>query len=187
MPKRYYLPVVNLIENIAYFMGEIRFKNKICLKVNVTYLLASTNLKTGSSPVVIDYKRQLRAEQWARFCGRHSCAELIEKWSRTRHLEKETAPISKGQNSSGLVIGRARANSAVQTISKVNIAPIKSDRGSFYYIDINVHTKLRSTTVKIKNQHVISIIASCTEFRRNNIWNIGNKIEKNTKRYYCGR
>lgn len=84
----------------------------------------------GSSPNEIDYKRQLRAEQWARFCGRHSCAELIEKWSRTRNLDKEMISIAKDQDSHDSVTGRARANSAVQTIGKVNIAPIKSDKGS---------------------------------------------------------
>lgn len=85
----------------------------------------------GSSPIEIDYKRQLRAEQWARFCGRHSCAELIEKWSRTRNLDKEALSAGKDQrdNGTGIGIGRARANSAVQSISKVNLPPIKSDKG----------------------------------------------------------
>lgn len=88
------------------------------------------NLKIiGSSPIEIDYKRQLRAEQWARFCGRHSCAELIEKWSRTRNLDKECHATNKDLDISDSVVGRARANSAVQPMSKVNIAPIKSDRG----------------------------------------------------------
>lgn len=75
----------------------------------------------------MDYKRQLRAEQWARFCGRHSCAELIEKWARTRNLDKESF-TNKDQDSHS-VMGRARANSAVQTLTKVNIAPIKNDKG----------------------------------------------------------
>lgn len=87
--------------------------------------------KKGSSPVEIDYKRQLRAEQWARFCGRHSCAELIEKWSRTRNLDKESISMTKDQDShDSVTTGRARANSAVQTISKVNMVPIKSDKGN---------------------------------------------------------
>lgn len=87
------------------------------------------NVKIGSSPMEIDYKRQLRAEQWARFCGRHSCAELIDKWSRTRNLDKELFASNKDQNDSS-VTGRVRANSAVQSISQVNIAPIKTDKGS---------------------------------------------------------
>lgn len=80
---------------------------------------------TGSSPIEIDYKRQLRAEQWARFCGRHPCAELIEKWSRTRNLDK--MPFSNKDQNDGTVIGRARANSTIQT--PVNLAPIKTERG----------------------------------------------------------
>lgn len=84
----------------------------------------------GSSPIEIDYKRQLRAEQWARFCGRHSCAELIEKWSRTRNLDK--VPFTNKDQGDGTVIGRARANSTIQPISQVNLAPIKTERGKFY-------------------------------------------------------
>lgn len=68
----------------------------------------------------------MRAEQWARFCGRHSCAEIIEKWARTRNLE--SVSTNKNQDSTS-VMGRARANSAVQTLSKVNMPPIKSDKG----------------------------------------------------------
>lgn len=87
----------------------------------------------GSSPSEIDYKRQLRAEQWARFCGRHSCAELIEKWSRTHNLDK--GPFSNKDQNDGTVMGRpmgrARANSTIQTISQVNLAPIKTERGMY--------------------------------------------------------
>lgn len=86
---------------------------------------------SGSSPMEIDYKRQLRAEQWARFCGRHSCAELIEKWSRTRNLDKEPFSSNRDQNDHSSIPGRVRANSAVQSISQVNIAPIKTDKGIF--------------------------------------------------------
>ena len=46
---------------------------------------------TGSSPVEIDYGRGFRAEQWSRFCGRFSCAEMIEKCARVRLLEKTTS------------------------------------------------------------------------------------------------
>lgn len=84
---------------------------------------------TGSSPIEIDYKRQLRAEQWARFCGRHSCAELIEKWSRTRNLDRESLSKSKDQNDSAFT-GRVRANSAVQSIAQVSLAPNKNDKGN---------------------------------------------------------
>ncbi|XP_037924093.1 ankyrin repeat domain-containing protein 33B-like isoform X3 [Hermetia illucens] len=45
-------------------------------------------LFAGASPVETDYGRGLRAEQWAAFCGRPSCAEMIEKCARARLLEK---------------------------------------------------------------------------------------------------
>lgn len=38
-----------------------------------------------------DTGRSLRAEQWARFCGRYVCADVIEKLSRHRLLERTTA------------------------------------------------------------------------------------------------
>lgn len=38
-----------------------------------------------------DTGRGLRAEQWARFCGRYVCADVIEKLSRHRLLERTTA------------------------------------------------------------------------------------------------
>ena len=37
-----------------------------------------------------DYGRGLRPEQWARFCGRYSCAEMIETCSRARLLSNTT-------------------------------------------------------------------------------------------------
>lgn len=84
----------------------------------------------GSLPLEVDYKRQLRAEQWARFCGRHSCAELIEKWARTRNLDKDPLFANKDQDiNSGMC--RARANSTIQTISKEHMPSLKGDKGNF--------------------------------------------------------
>lgn len=45
----------------------------------------------GASPTMIDTGRGLRAEQWARFCGRYVCADVIEKLARHRLLERTTA------------------------------------------------------------------------------------------------
>ena len=46
---------------------------------------------SGASPTLRDTGRGLRAEQWARFCGRYVCAEVIEKFARHRLLERTTA------------------------------------------------------------------------------------------------
>lgn len=35
-----------------------------------------------------DAGRRLRAEQWARYCGRYSCADVIEKYARNQLLSK---------------------------------------------------------------------------------------------------
>ncbi|XP_068082627.1 ankyrin repeat domain-containing protein 33B [Anabrus simplex] len=48
-------------------------------------------LFAGASPTLRDTGRGLRAEQWARFCGRYVCAEMIEKFARHRLLERTTA------------------------------------------------------------------------------------------------
>lgn len=46
---------------------------------------------SGASPTVRDTGRGLRAEQWARFCGRYNCADAIEKLARNRLLERTTS------------------------------------------------------------------------------------------------
>lgn len=38
----------------------------------------------------VDLGRGLRADQWARFVGRHTCAEMIEQYSRTRLMDRHT-------------------------------------------------------------------------------------------------
>lgn len=38
-----------------------------------------------------DNGRGFRADQWARFCGRYICADVIEKHARHRLLERSTS------------------------------------------------------------------------------------------------
>lgn len=45
----------------------------------------------GASPVAVDNGRGFRAEQWARFCGRYTCAEMIETCARARLMDKATS------------------------------------------------------------------------------------------------
>lgn len=45
----------------------------------------------GASPVETDPGRGFRADQWARYTGRHTCAEMIETTSRAKLLEKSTS------------------------------------------------------------------------------------------------
>ncbi|XP_058457929.1 uncharacterized protein LOC131434795 isoform X2 [Malaya genurostris] len=60
-------------------------------------------LFAGASPVETDTGRGFRAEQWARFCGRHSCAETIEQCARARLLDKST-PCGKWSHDVNLPI-----------------------------------------------------------------------------------
>lgn len=45
----------------------------------------------GANPTLRDNGRGLRADQWARFCGRYVCADVIEKHARQRLLERSTS------------------------------------------------------------------------------------------------
>ncbi|XP_015176015.1 PREDICTED: uncharacterized protein LOC107066170 isoform X3 [Polistes dominula] len=47
--------------------------------------------QAGANPTLRDHGRGLRAEQWARFCGRYVCAEVIERFARHRLLERTTS------------------------------------------------------------------------------------------------
>ncbi|XP_055538917.1 uncharacterized protein LOC129726202 [Wyeomyia smithii] len=60
-------------------------------------------LFAGASPVETDTGRGFRAEQWARFCGRHTCAETIEQCARARLLDKST-PCGKWSHDINLPI-----------------------------------------------------------------------------------
>lgn len=40
---------------------------------------------SGASPSLKDWGRGLRAEEWAKYCGRHGCAEAIEKFSKQKN------------------------------------------------------------------------------------------------------
>lgn len=45
----------------------------------------------GASATQTDPARAFRADQWARFCGRHQTAEMIETTARSKLLEKSTS------------------------------------------------------------------------------------------------
>jgi len=50
----------------------------------------------GASPNRRDYGRRLCAEEWARFCGRHSCADAIAKYIRsTKYFLTKTFLLAK--------------------------------------------------------------------------------------------
>lgn len=46
---------------------------------------------TGASPIATDPSRGFRADQWARYCGRHQTAEMIETVARAKLLDKSTS------------------------------------------------------------------------------------------------
>lgn len=45
----------------------------------------------GASPIETDPVRAFRADQWARYCGRHQTAEMIETVARAKLLEKNSS------------------------------------------------------------------------------------------------
>lgn len=46
---------------------------------------------TGASATLTDPARGFRADQWARYCGRHQTAEMIETTARAKLLDKTTS------------------------------------------------------------------------------------------------
>lgn len=46
-------------------------------------------------------------------------------------------PFTNKDQNDGTVIGRARANSTVQTISQANLTPIKTERGIYFCLHSN--------------------------------------------------
>ncbi|EEB18980.1 ankyrin repeat-containing protein, putative [Pediculus humanus corporis] len=50
-------------------------------------------LFAGASPSLRDSGRGLKAEQWARFCGRYVCAEVIEKFTKQKFSDKTSSGI----------------------------------------------------------------------------------------------
>lgn len=59
--------------------------------MNVIPIESRSAFLSGASPLLRDSGRGLRAEQWARFCGRYVCAEVIEKFSKHRLLDKNVS------------------------------------------------------------------------------------------------
>lgn len=45
----------------------------------------------GASATLTDPARGFRADQWARYCGRHQTAEMIETTARSKLLEKSAS------------------------------------------------------------------------------------------------
>lgn len=110
-----------------------------------------------------DYKRQLRAEQWARFCGRHSCSEVIEKCSRNRLPDKEKLPQSSNDSSAVTderfsVKVRARANSAVQTTSKVSTTIVTTTTNSKTHNDSGIMSSHYSLLISIFHSSHVAFI-----------------------------
>ncbi|XP_052566231.1 uncharacterized protein LOC120420678 isoform X1 [Culex pipiens pallens] len=90
-------------------------------------------LFAGASPVETDTGRGFRAEQWARFCGRHTCAETIEQCARARLLDK-SAPCGKwshdinlpGDKGSATTLKATRSSSIAVTSSTTNQNGLRS-------------------------------------------------------------
>lgn len=67
----------------------------------------------------------MRADQWAKFCGRHSCAEQIEKWSETKNREDDVSMMFKKNNDKNIP-GRPRANSVAPVSPKLTFGSFKN-------------------------------------------------------------
>lgn len=74
----------------------------------------------GANPTLRDYGRGFRADQWARFCGRYTCSDVIEKHTGRSNLEKsmtyETWSVD-GDIGSRILLGKAAPVSQASTQS----------------------------------------------------------------------
>lgn len=68
-----------------------------CIVVNDKYFLTKSStpfkkiLMIGASATLTDPARSFRADQWARYCGRHQTAEMIETFTRSKLLDKASS------------------------------------------------------------------------------------------------
>lgn len=61
-----------------------------CFLMKIT-LLSHIDHMIGASATATDPTRGFRADQWARYCGRHQTAEMIETVARAKLLDKSTS------------------------------------------------------------------------------------------------
>lgn len=72
--------------NVKYFFINVLFPFYFHLRVSTTY-----SLLIGASATLTDPARGFRADQWARYCGRHQTAEMIETTARAKLLDKSAS------------------------------------------------------------------------------------------------
>uniref|UniRef100_A0A336L654 CSON005377 protein n=1 Tax=Culicoides sonorensis TaxID=179676 RepID=A0A336L654_CULSO len=88
-------------------------------------------LFAGASPVEIDLGRGLRADQWARFVGSHSCAEVIEQYARKRLMDRNTP--SKWSHDSIETGGLRHSNSLNRVAKPVSVISESSPQQQGFY------------------------------------------------------
>lgn len=67
-------------------------------------------LFAGASPMETDSGRGLTAEQWARFCGRESCADMLDNCTKARMLEKSSSLRDANNVQSKITLIRSKTN-----------------------------------------------------------------------------
>jgi hypothetical protein len=108
----------------------------------------------GASAILTDPARGFRADQWARFCGRHQTAEMIETTARSKLLEKSS---SNKWNHDSISISRSKTTSAVsQTNGKILQSQTTTHSGG--YLENSIHES--NFVLKIQNY-----FAFCLGFR----------------------
>lgn len=89
----------------------------------------------GANPTLRDNGRGLRADQWARFCGRYVCADVIEKHARQRLLERSTSYGNwGGENEMG-------AKMLLGKVIPVPQTPQQTSHGQYYYDVITLQVR----------------------------------------------
>ena len=127
-------------------------------------------LRVGASPNRRDYGRRLCAEEWARFCGRHSCADAIAKYIRsTKYFFTKTFLLAKDKWKSEPDLLQL-AGPGGSTSSASQHKATRRDSGGWlqrhlslkhkkqHQQQVNTHVHLYSHTIRSHKRGVVSLI-----------------------------
>lgn len=132
------------------------------------YFSKKSRQSTGANPSRRDNGRRLCAAEWARFCGRHSCADAIEKYIKSKkYIIAKAFFLSKEKwNSEPELVEKAekqnkgrRASNAVVGFSSPATSSTpggKGRRDSMGWIQRHLSLK-RKTTVRTEKRQSLSL------------------------------
>jgi len=111
----------------------------------------------GASPNRRDYGRRLCAEEWARFCGRHSCADAIAKYIRsTKYFFTKTFLLAKEKwKSEPDLLQLANPSGSASTSSTSQHKTARRDSGGWLHRHLSLKRKKHQQ--QVTNEHIYTV------------------------------